>query len=118
MSGAELGRRAGIKQSSISRRITGEVAFDMDDLEAIADVLGVAVGDLLPRAVGAGRGATDVLNGNLAQPQVPARNHVVRPSGGRPAVRSRTDSVRPVSAVPLNKRRPVSVRPANRPMAS
>lgn len=28
MSGIELGRRAGMKQSTISRRLTGETAFD------------------------------------------------------------------------------------------
>ncbi|MFC7275274.1 helix-turn-helix domain-containing protein [Paractinoplanes rhizophilus] len=48
MSGAELARRTGIKQSTMSRRMTGETAFDMDDLEAIASVLDIHVGDLFP----------------------------------------------------------------------
>ncbi|GGK89547.1 hypothetical protein GCM10012284_24340 [Mangrovihabitans endophyticus] len=49
MSGSELARRTGIKQSTMSRRMTGETAFDMDDLEAIAAVLEVEVADLLPK---------------------------------------------------------------------
>lgn len=48
MSAAELSRRTGIRQQALSRRMTGETAFDLDDLERIADVLGVAVTDLLP----------------------------------------------------------------------
>lgn len=54
MSGAELARRTGIKQSTISRRMTGETAFDMDDLEIIAEVLEVDVADLMPRMARAG----------------------------------------------------------------
>jgi transcriptional regulator with XRE-family HTH domain len=53
MSATQLARITGLKQSSLSRRMTGETAFDMDDLELIADALGVAVTDLMPRRVGA-----------------------------------------------------------------
>jgi transcriptional regulator with XRE-family HTH domain len=55
MSAAELARRAGLKQSTLARRMTGETAFDMDDLEVIADVLEVAVTDLMPQRVGAAK---------------------------------------------------------------
>lgn len=48
MSAAELGRRAGIKQAYLSRRMTGEVAFNLDDLETIAAVLQVDPEGLLP----------------------------------------------------------------------
>jgi transcriptional regulator with XRE-family HTH domain len=59
MSAAELARRTGMKQSTMARRMTGETAFDLDDLEAIANVLGVAVIDLLPGAAqGAGQPTT------------------------------------------------------------
>ena len=54
MSAAELARRTGIKQSTMARRMTGETAFDLDDLEVIADVLGVDVADLLPRRISVG----------------------------------------------------------------
>jgi transcriptional regulator with XRE-family HTH domain len=50
MSAAELARRTGMKQSTLARRMTGETAFDLDDLEAIAQALGVAVQELLPSA--------------------------------------------------------------------
>lgn len=51
ISAAELARRAGMKQSTLARRMTGEIAFDLDDLEVIADVLGVTILDLLPSAM-------------------------------------------------------------------
>lgn len=44
----ELARKAGMTQRSISRRITGEKAIDMDDLDRIAGALGVDVLDLIP----------------------------------------------------------------------
>lgn len=47
ISGAELARRTGMKQPYLSRRMTGELAFDLDDLEVIARELGVSVLDLL-----------------------------------------------------------------------
>lgn len=47
MSAAELARRTGIKQSTMSRRMTGETAFDLDDLEVIAATLGIKVRDLI-----------------------------------------------------------------------
>jgi transcriptional regulator with XRE-family HTH domain len=52
ISAAELARRTGMKQSTLARRMTGETAFDLDDLELIAEVLGVTVFDLLPKPVG------------------------------------------------------------------
>ncbi|MBK9181437.1 MAG: helix-turn-helix transcriptional regulator [Acidimicrobiales bacterium] len=38
-------------QAFLSRRLTGEVAFDLDDLELIAGLLGVPVADLFPPAL-------------------------------------------------------------------
>jgi transcriptional regulator with XRE-family HTH domain len=52
ISAAELARRTGMKQSTLARRMTGETAFDLDDLELIADVLGVTVTELLPQFSG------------------------------------------------------------------
>ena len=56
ISASELARRTGITQRSMSRRITGEKAIDMMDLERIAAVLEVKVADLLPREREEGRG--------------------------------------------------------------
>lgn len=50
MSASELARRAGMKQQRLARRMTGGTAFDVDDLVAIADVLGIEPGELVVRA--------------------------------------------------------------------
>lgn len=50
ISASELARRIGWKQPYMARRIDGRVALDLDDLEQIARVLGIAVTDLLPES--------------------------------------------------------------------
>lgn len=52
MSASELARQIGATQPYISRRLTGEIAFDTDDLAQIAEVFGVAVTALFPRREG------------------------------------------------------------------
>jgi transcriptional regulator with XRE-family HTH domain len=52
VSGLQLAERIGHSQAYISRRLNGETAFDVDDLERIAIALGVTVYDLLPRSAG------------------------------------------------------------------
>lgn len=47
MSASELARQMGATQPYISRRLTGEIAFDVDDLEKIARVLNVTPRDLV-----------------------------------------------------------------------
>lgn len=47
MSASELARRIGLTQPYMSRRLTGEIAFDVDDLEVIAAALGVKPAELL-----------------------------------------------------------------------
>lgn len=121
MSAAELARRTGIKQSTMARRMTGETAFDLDDLESIATALEVDVTELLPRAVGAGAGAESGLSELkkiLASPKSPDRNDHVRVTSRSPVAPQRRGSARPESPVPANRRRPVSVRPPNRPIAA
>jgi transcriptional regulator with XRE-family HTH domain len=118
MTGADLAAAIGKSPMYVSRRVRGEVAFDLDDMERLAGVFGVDVNDLLPRTTKAGAGRSSELKDGLASPAGRPLKRSDRPSDRRPVVRSRVDSVRPVSAVPLNRRRPVSVRPANRPMAS
>lgn len=111
MSGIELGRRAGMKQSTISRRLTGETAFDMDDLEKIADVLGVDVADLLPKPIRTERGSDDkylyVSMGRTddAQPS----DHAVAPPFGPSR---RRETTRPPSVRQGKRTRPANARPA------
>lgn len=47
ISAAEMGRRIGMAQSTMSRRTTGAEPFDVDELGAIADILGVTLVDLI-----------------------------------------------------------------------
>jgi len=49
MSATQLARHMGVSQAYIWRRLNGETAFDLDDLEKIASILAVDVLDLLPR---------------------------------------------------------------------
>lgn len=43
MSQTELAAHVGLSQQAISRRLRGELPFDLDELERVADALGVAV---------------------------------------------------------------------------
>lgn len=120
MSGAELARRTGIKQSTMSRRMTGETAFDMDDIEAIAAVLDIKVNDLFPErgssrdfdlapadaAVTVGQASVDLAT-RVSQDPKPRRTP-------RPFSQPKPDIARPVSAVPARKRRPGPIRPPAR----
>jgi len=56
LSASELARRMGVSQRYMSRRITGETALDVDDLEKIAAYLGVEVVALFPRTAGSSEG--------------------------------------------------------------
>lgn len=47
MSAADLARRIGTKPQVLSRRMTGDVAFDLDELQIIARELGVSVAALI-----------------------------------------------------------------------
>jgi transcriptional regulator with XRE-family HTH domain len=43
-----LSEKTGIARATLIRRLTGRSPFQVDELEAIAGVLGISVGDLLP----------------------------------------------------------------------
>jgi transcriptional regulator with XRE-family HTH domain len=47
MTGGALATAIGRSEMYVSRRLRGEIAFDMDDLSAIAEVLGVEPRDLM-----------------------------------------------------------------------
>lgn len=51
MSGVQLAKRIGKSHTYVSRRLTGETAFDADDLEQIAHALDAQPTDLLPKPV-------------------------------------------------------------------
>jgi len=58
MSGAELARQIGQTQPYLSRRLTGEVAIDVDDLAKIAQVLGVSPTALIGAGITEGYGVS------------------------------------------------------------
>lgn len=94
ISAAELARRTGMKQPYISRRMTGDVAWDIDDLERIAAILEVDVAELLPRE---GRVVTHV-GAPTRQTTVPKVGLPQRPHTFGPANRNTptTSTRRPV----------------------
>lgn len=47
ISQTSAGTRLGLSQSAMSRRLAGEIAFNVDELAALADLIGVPVSDLL-----------------------------------------------------------------------
>lgn len=47
ISQAEAGKHLGLSQAAMSRRIVGEIPFNVDELAAIADLLGVSRGSLI-----------------------------------------------------------------------
>lgn len=79
ISAAELARRTGIKQSTMSRRMTGETAFDMDDIEAIAAALDVTVQDLMPAPQAARGGGGPQATAHYFQLSERTSDHVSRP---------------------------------------
>lgn len=106
ISAAELARRAGMKQSTLARRMTGEMPFDLDELETIADVLGVPVHDLIPRTRPNGGSGSSPVRTTVAKTRPP----------GRPNGRHANDSRRPTSPEPPSRRRPRPINPSHRPM--
>jgi len=115
MNASDLARTIGATQPYVSRRLTGAVAFDLDDLEKIARVLEVAVTDLLPRpsegrviSTGGQRGQKDThyyppaTNGQ-AKKTIPA------PRNSHPP--ARTDQ----PSVPPSLRRPARISSSARP---
>lgn len=113
MSATQLGREMGISQAYIWRRLSGETAFDLDDLEKIAAILGVEVIDLLPRPM-PGRLLTTV-GTQSGRPNVHSDASAVRPARSRPERkrnpigRPRRETKAPSSAVPPTQRRPALV---------
>lgn len=97
--------------------MTGETAFDMDDLEVIAAVLDIKVGDLFPRREG--RSSQDFEHApaestaTIGHLSVPLPRRVTRTSRRQPNGSTAPGPNRPVSTVPARKRRPQPVQTAS-----
>lgn len=119
MSHAELARRTGLKRSTISRRMTGETALDLDDLEAIAEVLGVEPVELLGLAEKAGgelTGSYVKVPERTPSTAVTSTNRPTdRPTDNRPSGGPRSGGRRPERVF----RQPIAARLSGRlPMAT
>jgi transcriptional regulator with XRE-family HTH domain len=109
MTGAELAEAIGRSPMYVSRRIRGEVAFDLDDMQHLAEVFGVEVGALIPKSVAA---SGPEVTGHYMQPVRAVEPKRSDPLTPRPIGRSgRSDPVRPPAARG-SSRRPAGARPA------
>lgn len=50
VTGTTLAEATGMSQPTLSRRLSGAIAFDIDELHEVAGVLGLTVTELLARA--------------------------------------------------------------------
>ena len=105
LSNIALARAIEKSHTYVWRRLNGETAFDLDDLERIAQLLGVTVADLLPRQQ---RVVTvSYPHAPVERPVQPSmgarpigRRDASRPGGGRsPSGPGRATRVRPVVAM-------------------
>lgn len=102
LSASELARRLGVSQPYISRRLTGETAINVDELDRIARALEVPVVALLPREVTAQRerGVNEpygdpATNARPLHPVAVHRTPISRPRPSRPASALTPDDDRP-----------------------
>ena len=102
MSQRRMAQALGVSPAWLNYRLTGVQAIDLNDLERIADVLGVTVIDLLPSAKVRPNNRSTDLPVRMMSPTRPVSNRPKRgPSNG---------STRPVSPVPPARRRPTEAR--------
>lgn len=92
LTATDLARKTGMTQRSISRRITGEKAIDMHDLERIARALDVDIHDLLP-ARGVNYASSPATLGTMPAP-APRHPVTVGQTATAVAVRTRTNGPR------------------------
>ncbi len=88
VTGARLGLAIGKSDMYVSRRVRGETAFDVDDLEAIAEFFDVSVVDLMPASITRRRVRTTE-GYAVRDPRVSTRPHDHRPA-------NRDDKRRPI----------------------
>lgn len=115
VTGRELARRLGTSQTWVSTRLNGTTPLDLNELQRIADALGVTVIDLLTPTLKLSKDAPGP-NGRPDRPvsAIPSPRHTT----SRPLGPSRRDITRPSSPVPPSRRRPSPVRPGDRAMAA
>ena len=107
MSGAKLAKQLGVSDMWVSYRLRGVQPIDLNDLERIADALGVPVIDLFPRDT--------VRPNNRSTRSAVQVTSPTRPAVDRPKGRPANGSTRPQSSGPATRRRPARFdRPSGR----
>lgn len=102
---ARLAREMGVSPAWLNYRLTGTQEIGVNDLQRIAEVLGVRVMDLLPAS--ARRGGAVSLNDHSDITPVRRIGH----TPAHPFAQRADASTGPPSAVAANRRRPMPVRP-------
>lgn len=107
MSQRQLAQALGVSPAWLNYRLTGVQAIDLNDLQRIAEVLGVTILDLLP---------SDKVRPNNRSTDQPVRTmSPTRPTQSRPKGRPTNGTTRPTSPVPASRRRPAPIsRPTGR----
>jgi len=112
-SGAAMARALGVSSAWVSYRLSGAQEIGLNDLERIADFLGLEVTDLLPRPMpgrvltAVGTGETPVNHRSTASAERTRVNRRLRipcPTG-----RPRPEPTHPASPEPPTRRRPMPV---------
>lgn len=115
---SELARRMGETDQWMSMRLKGRTPLDLNELQRIAEALGVPVLDLLPRSVRAAGGVNLSLTPVVRSARATSAGTPLRRTASRPMVPTRRDSVRPVSGIPAEHRRPQPTRSPERRRAA
>jgi transcriptional regulator with XRE-family HTH domain len=102
ISGRRLALRLGVSQSWISTRLTGTTPIDLNELELVAEVLGIDATELLRRAAqSAGPQATAHYPDLTVRPTKVASHPRNRPAG--PSSSTRPPTVRRTARLPRDK---------------
>lgn len=112
---SELARRMGESDQWMSMRLKGRTPIDLNELQRIANALGIQAVELLPAAFRKIDNTPDQPNDRwdwlLLTDTPPSPDKPPRHAATRPFSPNRTDATRPGSVVPPNRRRPSPVRP-------
>lgn len=107
MSQRQLAQALNVSPAWLNYRLTGVQAIDVNDMQRIADALGVSVLDLFPRDMVRPNNRSSALP---VRPMPERRRSATRPNGRRAA-----ENTRPVSAVPAVRATQRRAKPVPRP---
>jgi len=115
MSAAKLARQLGVSEAWTSRRLSGDQTIDLNDLQRIADVLGVDPLALWPQEATRINARSHVM-AEQAMSDATRATDERRRAPDRPKGRPVNEATRPASGDQSSRRRPSRIRPAGRTM--